>query len=69
MIRKPTEEEIQEMIEMIKKDNPERATRENAIRAIEGMQTMAGALVDRVGEDLESGKLTVSDDGKVTRND
>jgi hypothetical protein len=69
MIRKPTEEEIQEMLIMLKEKNPKSATRENAIKAIEGLQTMAGALVDRVGEDLESGKVVVSDEGKVTRND
>lgn len=69
MIRKPTELEIQEMIEMIKKDNPERATRENAIKAIEGMQTMADALLNRVDDDLKSGKVVVSDEGEVTRND
>ncbi|NCS98086.1 MAG: hypothetical protein GW762_05855 [Candidatus Pacebacteria bacterium] len=69
MIRKPTEEEIQEMLVMLEEKNPKSATRENAIKAIEGLQTMAGALVDRVGEDLESGKVVVSDEGEVTRND
>jgi len=57
------------MLVMLEEKNPKSATRENAIKAIEGLQTMAGALVDRVGEDLESGKVVVSDEGEVTRND
>lgn len=30
---------------------------------------MASHLIDRVDEGLKSGKITVSDDGKVTRKD
>jgi len=68
-MQKPTEEEIQKAIEILQKNNPEKATRENALKAIEGMRKMASALVDRVDEDLKSGKVVVSEDGKVTRND
>lgn len=68
-MRKPTEEEIQKVLKMLEKSDPEKATRENAIKTIEGMQKMAGALVDRVDEDLKSGKVTVSEDGEITRND
>lgn len=68
-MRKPTEEEIQKVLKMLEKSDPEKATRENAIKTIQGLQGLAGALVDRVDEDLKSGKVTVSEDGEVTRND
>lgn len=67
-MRKPTEEEIQKVIKMLEKSDPEKATRENAIKTIQGLQGLAGALVDRVDEDLKSGKVTISEDGEVTRN-
>ena len=69
MKKKPTEAEIQKVIKMFKESNPEKATRENAIKAIKGMKTMAGMVVDRIGDDMKSGKIEVSDSGKVTRND
>ena len=69
MKKKPTEEEIQKVIEMLKKSDPEKATRENAIKAIEGMKTMAGMVVDRIDDDMKSGKVEISDNGKVTRAD
>ncbi len=69
MKKKPTEAEIQKVIKMFKESNPEKATRENAIKAIQGMKTMAGMVVDRIGDDMKSGKIEVSDSGKVTRND
>ena len=68
MKKKPTEAEIQKVIKMFKESNPEKATRENAIKAIKGMKTMAGMVVDRIDDDMKSGKIEVSDDGKVTRN-
>ncbi len=68
-MRKPTEEEIQKVLKMLEKSDPEKATRENAIKIIQGLQGLAGALVDRVDEDLKSGKVTISEDGEVTRND
>lgn len=67
-MRKPTEEEIQKVLKMLEKSDPEKATRENAIKTIQGLQGLAGALVDRVDEDLKSGKVTISEDGEVTRN-
>lgn len=68
-MQKPTEEEIQKALKILKKNDPKKATRENALKTIEGMRKMASALVDRVDDDLKSGKVIVSDDGKVTRND
>ncbi len=68
-MRKPTEEEIQKVLKMLENSDPEKATRENAIKTIQGLQGLAGALVDRVDEDLKSGKVTISEDGEVTRND
>ncbi len=68
-MRKPTEEEIQKVLKMLEKSDPEKATRENAIKTIQGLQGLAGALVDRVDEDLQSGKVTISEDGEITRND
>jgi len=69
MKKKLTEAEIQKVIKMFKKSNPEKATRENAIKAIKGIKTMAGMVVDRIDDDMKSGKIEVSDSGKVTRND
>ena len=69
MKKKPTEAEIQKVIKMLEKSNPEKATRENAIKVIQGMKTMAGMVVDRIDDDMKSGKIEVSDSGKVTRND
>ena len=42
MKRQPTEEEIQKVIKMLEESNPEKATRENALKVIEGIKTMAG---------------------------
>ena len=69
MKKKPTEEEIQKVIEMLKESDPEKATRENAIKTIEGMKTMAGMVVDRIDDDMKSGKVKISDNGKVARTD
>ena len=69
MKKKPTEKEIQKVIKMLEESDPEKATRENAIKAIKGMKTMAGKVIDRIDDDMKLGKVEVSDDGKVTRND
>lgn len=68
-MKKITEEEIQKVLKMLEESDPVKATRENAIKTIEGMRELAGALVDKVQEDLKSGKVAVSDDGAVTRKD
>ena len=46
MKKKPTEAEIQKVIKMLEESNPEKATRENAIKAIKGIKTMAGMVVE-----------------------
>lgn len=69
MKRQPTEEEIQKVIKMLEESNPQKATRENALKVIEGMRTMAGTVVDRIDDDLKSGKVKIEDDGKVTREE
>lgn len=69
MKKKPTEEEIQKVIKMLEESDPKKATRENALKVIEGMKGMAGMVVDRIDDDMKSGKVQVSDDGKVTRTD
>lgn len=67
-MRKPTEEEIQKALKMLEEKDPKKATRENAIKTVKGLMQLAGVLVDKVDEDLKSGKLKVSDDGEVTRD-
>lgn len=69
MKKQPTEAEIQKVIKMLEESDPANATRDNALKVIEGMKTMAGKVVDRIDDDMKSGKIEVSDDGKVTRND
>ncbi|MCB9826717.1 hypothetical protein H6804_00365 [Candidatus Nomurabacteria bacterium] len=69
MKRQPTEEEIQKVIKMLEESNPEKATRENALKVIEGIKTMAGTVVDRIDDDLKSGKVKIEDDGKITREE
>jgi len=61
------ENEIQKVLKMLRESNPEKATRENAIKTIQGMKNMAGMVVDKIDEDLKTGKVKVSDKGKVTR--
>lgn len=68
-MNKPSEEEIQKALKMLKKDNPEKATRENAIKAAEGLKQMAGLFLDKIDEDLKSGKLIVKEDGEVIKKD
>lgn len=67
MNTQPTEEEIQKVIKMLEDSNPEGATRENALKVIEGMKSMAGEVVDRIDEDLKSGRVKISDDGVIIR--
>lgn len=69
MNTQPTEEEIQKVIKMLEESNPESATRENALKVIAGMKSMAGEVVDRIEDDLKSGKVKISDDGAVTREE
>ena len=69
MTKQPTEAEIQKVLKMLEESDPHNATRENAIKAIEGMKAMAGKVVDRIDDDMKSGKIEVSDDGEITRND
>lgn len=61
------EEEIQKVLKMLQESNPVNATRENAIKTIQGMKAMAGMVVNKIDEDLQTGKVKVSDDGKVSR--
>ena len=67
MTKKITEAEIDKVIKMLEESDPEKATRENAIKVIEGMKQMAGNVIDRIDEDLKSGKIEVDEQGKVTR--
>jgi hypothetical protein len=68
-MKKITEEEIQKVLKMLRDSKPEEATRENAIKVIKGMKKMAGVALDKIDEDLKTGKVKVSDVGKVTRED
>lgn len=68
-MKKPTEEEIQKVIKMLAESNPDNATRENAIKVIEGMKSMASNVVDRIEDDLKTGKVKVSDEGEVVREE
>ena len=61
------EEEIQKVLKMLRESDPKKATRENAIKTIQGMKTMAGMVVNKIDEDLKTGKVKVSNKGKVTR--
>lgn len=67
MTKKITEEEIQKVLKMLEESAPEKATRENAIKTIQGMKQMAGMVVDKIDEDLKTGKVKVDDKGKVSR--
>jgi len=68
MSNKTSEEDVQKVLKMLRVSNPEKATRENAIKTMQGMKAMAGMVVDKIDEDLQTGKVKVSDDGKVSRN-
>lgn len=68
MTKQPTKAEIQKVLAMIGKDHPERATRANAIKLIETMRTMAGTMLDKIEEDLKSGKVKVNEKGEVIRD-
>ena len=59
---------FKKVIKLLEESDPEQATRENAIKVIEQMKSMAGTVVDRIDEDLKSGKVFVSNDGEVSRN-
>jgi hypothetical protein len=66
-MKKPTEEEIQKVIKMLADSNPDSATRENALKVIEAMKSMAGSVVDRIEDDLKTGKVKISEEGEVVR--
>lgn len=63
----PTEIEIQEALELLKKTSSNEVTRERAIQIVNNMGALAGMVVDRIDDDLKIGRVKVSDDGKVTR--
>lgn len=67
MSKKPTEDQIEKVLKMLEETEPEQATRENAIKVIEGMKSMAGNVVDRIDGDLKSGRLKVWENGSVQR--
>jgi len=67
MTKKITEQEIQKVLKMLEESDPKKATRENAIKTIQGMKQMAGMVVDKIDEDLKTGKVKVDEKGKVTR--
>lgn len=62
MSKQISEEDIQKLIKMLEESDPDNATRENAIKVIEKMKSMAGTLVDRIDDDLKTGKVKVSQD-------
>jgi hypothetical protein len=67
MTKKITEADIDKVIKMLEESDPEKATRENAIKVIEGMKLLAGTAIDRIDEDLKTGRLKVDEKGGVTR--
>jgi hypothetical protein len=67
MAKKITEEEIEKVIKMLEESDPTKATRENAVKVIEGMKQMAGSVIDRIDEDLKTGKVKIDETGKATR--
>jgi hypothetical protein len=67
MSKTPTEEDIQTVLKMLEETQPEKATRADAIKTIESMKSVAKIIVDKVSEDLKSGKVTVNKKGEVLR--
>jgi len=67
MAKKITEAEIEKVIKMLEESDPAKATRENAIKVIEGMKQMAGNVINRIDEDLKTGKVKIDETGKVGR--
>lgn len=67
MTKKITEEEIQKVLKMLEESDSKKATRENAIKTIQGMKQMAGMVVNRIDEDLKTGRVKVDKKGKVKR--
>lgn len=68
-MKQPTEAEIKKVLRMLEESDSDNATRENAIKIIEKMRHMAGKVVDRIDDDLRSGKIKVDKKGKVTRSE
>lgn len=65
---KPSEEDIQKVLKMLEETQPDKATREYAIQTIERMKSMANVLLDRIEDDVQSGKVTVNDKGEVVKD-
>ncbi len=68
MSKTPTKEDIQTVLKMLQDTKPEKATREEAIKTIESMRSVAKIIVDRVSDDLKSGKVIVNKKGEVLRD-
>lgn len=68
MGKTPTEEDIQKVLKMLRETQPEKATREYAIKTIKNMKSMASMMVDRIDEDLKSGKVKINEKGEVIRD-
>lgn len=64
-----SEEDIQTMLTSLRASNLELATREAAIEALDRLRNLAKTVVDKVDEDVSSGRLTVDEDGEVTRSE
>ncbi len=69
MTQMHSEEDIQTMLASLRASNAELATREAAIEALDRLRNLAKTVVDKVDDDVSSGRLTVDDDGEVTRSE
>ncbi|MBU0777016.1 hypothetical protein KKH23_00610 [Patescibacteria group bacterium] len=67
MNKAPKEKEIQKILKILKQTHPEKATRKYAIKTIKSMRKFASMVIDRIEEDLESGKIKISEKGEVMR--
>lgn len=65
MNKVPTEKEIQKMLKVLENADPKSATRENAIKAIQSLKSMAGNVIDTVENDLKTGRIKISETGEV----
>jgi len=54
---KYTEKEINWALNKLKEKHPERANREQAIKLLDSLGSLAGIVVDKIEEDKKSGKL------------
>jgi hypothetical protein len=69
MNQQHSEEDIQKMLKMLEETEPEKATREDALKILDNMRNLASKTLDQIDDDLKSGKTKVEDDGTVTRSD